>query len=111
MSGGVSHWAYPWGLHDIGLDLANERKRGAGVNRGSLATSSRTGRFLQPGNPRRVCLPEDGHVCCRPDPAIRTGQDIRPLMAEVVGRESSRTGAPCTRSRSMIVTHRHGTIG
>jgi len=88
MTAEVSLWAYPWDLHDIGLDLASERMRGAGVNMVSVATSYHAGRFLQPGNPRcRVYFPEDGTVYYRPDPAIWAGHEIRPLMAQIVEGE------------------------
>ncbi len=84
----VSIWAYPWDLHDIGMDQAIERMRGAGANMVSLATSYHAGRFLQPGNPRRrVYFPEDGTVYYRPDAAIWAGLEIQPLMAQIVEAE------------------------
>lgn len=84
----VSIWAYPWDLHDLGLPLALERITAAGVNMVSLATSYHAGRFLQPGNPRRrVWFPQDGTVYYRPDPDRWEGQEIVPLMAEIVASE------------------------
>ncbi len=60
MSGDLSVWAYPWDLHDLGLDEATAQMGELGVNMLSLATSYHAGRFLQPGNPRgRVYFPED----------------------------------------------------
>ncbi len=79
----VSVWAYPWDLHDIGVDAALARMTGAGANMVSLATSYHAGRFLQPGNPkRRVHYPEDGTVYYTVDPARWRG-------AEIVAREAS----------------------
>ena len=63
-----SVWAYPWDLHDIGLDRALGLLADQGVTMVSLATSYHAGRFLQPGNPkRRVYFPEDGTVYYQPD--------------------------------------------
>jgi hypothetical protein len=84
----VSVWAYPWDLHDIGLDTALDRIAQAGGNCVSLATSYHAGRFLQPGNPRRkVYFPQDGTVYYRLDPARWQGQTIRALQADVVTAE------------------------
>jgi hypothetical protein len=84
----VSVWAYPWDLHDIGLDAALGRIARAGGNCVSLATSYHAGRFLQPGNPRRkVYFPQDGTVYYRLDPARWQGQTIRALQADVVADE------------------------
>jgi hypothetical protein len=84
----VSVWAYPWDLHDIGLDTALDRITQAGGNCVSLATSYHAGRFLQPGNPRRkVYFPQDGTVYYRLDPARWQGQTIRALQADVVAAE------------------------
>lgn len=84
----VSVWAYPWDLHDIGLDTALDRIAQAGGNCVSLATSYHAGRFLQPGNPRRkVYFPQDGTVYYRLDPARWQGQTIRALQADVVAAE------------------------
>jgi hypothetical protein len=84
----VSVWAYPWDLHDIGLDAALDRIARAGGNCVSLATSYHAGRFLQPGNPRRkVYFPQDGTVYYRLDPARWQGRTIRALQADVVANE------------------------
>ncbi len=84
----VSVWAYPWDMHDIGLDVALGRITGAGANCVSLATSYHAGRFLQPGNPRRkVYFPQDGTVYYRLDPARWAGKPIRALQADVVAAE------------------------
>ena len=84
----VSVWAYPWDLHDIGLDAALDRIAQAGGNCVSLATSYHAGRFLQPGNPRRkVYFPQDGTVYYRLDPSRWEGQTIRALQADVVAAE------------------------
>ena len=84
----VSVWAYPWDLHDIGLDTALDRIAQAGGNCVSLATSYHAGRFLQPGNPRRkVYFPQDGTVYYRLDPARWQGKTIRALQADVVAAE------------------------
>ena len=84
----ISVWAYPWDLHDIGLDLALGQLADQGVTMVSLATSYHAGRFLQPGNPkRRVYFPEDGTVYYRPDPARWTGQQITPRQAAIVASE------------------------
>lgn len=84
----VSVWAYPWDLHDIGLDAALDRIERAGGNCVSLATSYHAGRFLQPGNPRRkVYFPQDGTVYYRMDPARWQGRPIRALQADVVASE------------------------
>ena len=84
----VSVWAYPWDLHDIGLDAALDRIVQAGGNCVSLATSYHAGRFLQPGNPRRkVYFPQDGTVYYRLDPARWQGRTIRALQADVVAAE------------------------
>lgn len=84
----VSVWAYPWDVHDIGLDAALDRITQAGGNCVSLATSYHAGRFLQPGNPRRkVYFPQDGTVYYRLDPARWQGRTIRALEADVVAAE------------------------
>jgi hypothetical protein len=84
----VSVWAYPWDLHDIGLDTALDRISQAGGNCVSLATSYHAGRFLQPGNPRRkVYFPQDGTVYYRLDPTRWKGQKIQALQADVVATE------------------------
>ena len=84
----VSVWAYPWDLHDIGLDVALGRLADQGVTMVSLATSYHAGRFLQPGNPRRrVYFPEDGTVYYQPDGARWAGQIIKPQQAAIVGVE------------------------
>lgn len=84
----VSVWAYPWDLHDIGLDAALDRIARAGGTCVSLATSYHAGRFLQPGNPRRkVYFPQDGTVYYRVDPARWQGREIRALQADVVAAE------------------------
>lgn len=84
----VSVWAYPWDLHDIGLDRALGLLADQGVTMVSLATSYHAGRFLQPGNPkRRVYFPEDGTVYYRPDPTRWIGRRITPLQAAIVAQE------------------------
>ncbi|TNF19007.1 MAG: hypothetical protein EP318_16195 [Rhodobacteraceae bacterium] len=84
----VSVWAYPWDLHDIGLDQALAMLAAQGVGMISLATSYHAGRFLQPGNPkRRVWFPQDGTVYYRVDEARWEGAEIKPLQAEIVASE------------------------
>lgn len=84
----VSVWAYPWDLHDIGLDVALDRLAAEGVNTISLATSYHAGRFLQPGNPRRrVWYPQDGTVYYAVDPSRWAGAEIAPLEADIVAVE------------------------
>ena len=88
MTGDHSIWAYPWDLHDIGLDESLRRITDAGLTMISVATSYHAGRFLQPGNPRRrVYFPQDGTVYYRPDPARWQGHDILPLQADSVQAE------------------------
>jgi len=94
----VSVWAYPWDLHDIGLDAALGRIADAGGNCVSLATSYHAGRFLQPGNPRRrVWFPQDGTVYYRPDPKRWEGKRIKPLQADVVADEGDFLAMLCDR--------------
>lgn len=84
----VSVWAYPWDLHDLGLDAAIGELQARGVTTISLATSYHAGRFLQPGNPRRrVWFPEDGTVYYTLDPARWRGREIVPLQARIVSDE------------------------
>ena len=84
----VSVWAYPWDLHDIGVDAALSRIADAGGTMVSLAASYHAGRFLQPGNPRRrVFFPQDGTIYYRPDPALWADATIRPLVADLVDAE------------------------
>lgn len=83
-----SVWAYPWDLHDLGVEETTARMRDLGVNMLSLATSYHAGRFLQPGNPRRrVYFPEDGTVYYRPSEQRWAGKEIVPQMAEIVDSE------------------------
>lgn len=87
-------WAYPWDLHDIGLDQSLSRIGAAGLNMVSLATSYHAGRFLQPGNPRRrVWFPQDGTVYYRPDAALWQGHEIAPLQADIVESEGDMLAA------------------
>lgn len=89
----VSVWAYPWDLHDLGLDAAADLLAAQGVNTISLATSYHAGRFLQPGNPRRrVWFPQDGTVYYTVDPDRWAGAEIRPRQAEVVTAEGDYLG-------------------
>lgn len=84
----VSVWAYPWDLHDIGLDAALALLSAQGVDTVSLATSYHAGRFLQPGNPRRrVVFPQDGTVYYTVDPDRWEGAAIAPLQADTVAAE------------------------
>jgi len=84
----VSVWAYPWDLHDIGMDTALSQIGAQGANMVSLATSYHAGRFLQPGNPRRrVYFPQDGTVYYRVDQTRWTNREIRPLQADIVETE------------------------
>ncbi|AVO39613.1 hypothetical protein C6Y53_02290 [Pukyongiella litopenaei] len=84
----MSVWAYPWDLHDIGLEAALDRLAAQGVNTISLASSYHAGRFLQPGNPRRrIWYPQDGTVYYEIDPARWTDAEIAPLQAEIVSTE------------------------
>lgn len=88
MTGEISVWAYPWDLHDIGLDDALAAITQRGANMVSLATSYHAGRFLQPGNPRRrVYVPQDGTVYFTLDPARWAGAEIAPLQADIVASE------------------------
>ena len=83
-----SVWAYPWDLHDIGLDRALGLLADQGITMVSLATSYHAGRFLQPGNPkRRIYFPEDGTVYYQPDPARWAGHTIIPQQAAIVATE------------------------
>lgn len=84
----TSVWAYPWDLHDIGLDAALDNFAAQGVNTISLATSYHAGRFLQPGNPRRrIWYPQDGTVYYEVDPSRWTNAEIIPLQADIVSTE------------------------
>ncbi len=95
---GASIWAYPWDLHDIGLDAACARIADAGMDMVSLATSYHAGRFLSPGNPRRrVIFPQDGTVYYRPDPTRWAGAEIVPLMADIVAGQGDMLAALCAR--------------
>jgi len=97
----VSVWAYPWDLHDIGLDTALGRIRAAGGTMVSLAASYHAGRFLQPGNPRRrVWFPQDGTVYYRTDPERWKSRTIRPLQADVVTDEGDFLAQVCDRRDS-----------
>jgi hypothetical protein len=90
----VAIWAYPWDLHDIGIDTALGRMTDAGANMVSLATSYHAGRFVQPGNPkRRVYFPQDGTVYYQPDPARWAGAEIQPLQADIVATEGDQLAA------------------
>ncbi len=94
----VSIWAYPWDLHDIGVDAAMDRVAAQGVNTVSLATSYHAGRFLQPGNPRRrVWFPQDGTVYYALDEARWQGAEIRPLQADIVASEGDYLADLCAR--------------
>lgn len=93
-----SIWAYPWDLHDCGMDRALNDITGAGANCVSLATSYHAGRFLQPGNPRRrVYFPEDGTVYYRPDPARWSDAEIAPKEAALVEAEGDMLARLCER--------------
>lgn len=88
MKDNIAIWAYPWDVHDIGLDETVARVTGAGASIVSLATSYHAGRFLQPGNPRRrVYFPEDGTVYYAVDPARWSDAEIRPREAAIVSAE------------------------
>jgi hypothetical protein len=101
----VSVWAYPWDVHDIGLDAALDRITQAGGNCVSLATSYHAGRFLQPGNPRRkVYFPQDGTVYYRLDPARWQGRTIRALEADVVAAEGDSLAARVTSCAQPMAT-------
>lgn len=94
----VSIWAYPWDLHDIGLQTATDRMRDAGATMVSLAASYHAGRFVQPGNPRRrVYFPQDGTLYFRPDPARWQGAEIQPLTADIVETEGDMLAQMITR--------------
>ncbi len=85
---GVSLWAYPWDLHDLGLEATCTRLAEVGVDMVSVATSYHAGRFLQPGNPRRrVYFPQDGTIYFRLDPSRWAGAEIVPLEADIVAAE------------------------
>jgi len=43
----VSVWAYPWDLHDLGLNAALTALSDVGAGMVSMATSYHAGRFLQ----------------------------------------------------------------
>ena len=84
----LSIWAYPWDIHDIGLDRVVSALEKQGVNSISLATSYHAGKFLQPGNPkRRVYFPQDGTVYYSIDPERWTNSEIKPLQADIVSSE------------------------
>lgn len=84
----VSVWAYPWDLHDLGIEATAARLGAQGVDTISLATSYHAGRFLQPGNPRRrVWFPQDGTVYYALDHSRWAGAEIRPLEADIVSSE------------------------
>ncbi|MCX7299679.1 MAG: hypothetical protein NTX73_04745 [Rhodobacterales bacterium] len=90
----VSVWAYPWDLHDLGVDTVVATLAGVGVGMVSLATSYHAGRFLQPGNPkRRVYFPEDGTVYYKVDPVRWAGAEIVPLEARIVAEEGDQLAA------------------
>jgi len=94
MSRDVSVWAYPWDLHDIGVDEALARVTGVGATMVSLATSYHAGRFLQPGNPkRRVYYPEDGTVYYTVDEARWRGAEIAVREAACVAAEGDMLAA------------------
>ena len=94
MSGDISVWAYPWDLHDLGVEETTAQMGELGVNMLSLATSYHAGRFLQPGNPRRrVYFPEDGTVYYRPSPERWVGHEIKPQMAAIAESEGDYLGA------------------
>ena len=94
----IAIWAYPWDLHDIGLEAASDRMAGAGATMVSLAASYHAGRFLQPGNPRRkVYFPQDGTVYYRPDPKRWQGCEIQPLQADIVASEGDLLAQMITR--------------
>ncbi len=84
----VSVWAYPWDLHDIGIEAVAARLGTQGVDTISLAASYHAGRFLQPGNPRRrVWFPQDGTVYYALDESRWDDAEIRPLEADIVASE------------------------
>ena len=83
-----SVWAYPWDLHDRGLDAALQIFVDCDVNTISLATSYHAGKFLSPGNPkRRVYFPQDGTVYYTVEPERWKNSEIKPLQAEIVASE------------------------
>lgn len=87
----VSVWAYPWDMHDLGLEAAMTTLAGVGAGMVSLATSYHAGRFLQPGNPtRRVYYPQDGTVYYKVDPFRWAGAEIVPLQADIVRTEGDK---------------------
>ncbi len=89
----ISVWAYPWDLHDMGIDAAVATLTVQGVDMISLATSYHAGRFLQPGNPkRRVWFPQDGTVYYSVDDARWEGTEIKPLQADIVATEGDYLG-------------------
>jgi len=88
MTGEHSLWAYPWDMHDLGVAETTARMHDLGVTMLSLATSYHSGRFLQPGNPRRrVYFPEGGTVYYRPSPDRWAGHEITPQVAAIVDSE------------------------
>ena len=83
-----SVWAYPWDLHDWGLDAALQIFAARDINTISLATSYHAGKFLSPGNPRRrVYFPQDGTVYYKVEPERWKNSEIKPLQAEIVASE------------------------
>ena len=93
MTGTHSIWAYPWDLYDLGVETALNRVTDVGLNMVSLATSYHSGRFLQPGNPRRrVYFPQDGTVYYKTDPARWAEHEIVPLQADIVDSEGDMLG-------------------
>ena len=87
----VSVWAYPWDLHDLGLNAALTALSDVGAGMVSMATSYHAGRFLQPGNPRRrVYFPQDGTVYYQVDPERWSGAEIVPLQADIVATEGDK---------------------
>ena len=90
----VSVWAYPWDLHDLGVEETAATLASVGANMISLATSYHAGRFLQPGNPkRRVYFPQDGTVYYQLDPARWSRSEIVPLQADIVHSEGDQLAA------------------
>ena len=83
----VSIYAYPWDLHDEGLETASEQLVGCGFNTVHLAFTYHLGTYLLPRNPvRSVYYGNAGAVYFQPELSLYADGAPRPPVAEMVDR-------------------------
>lgn len=78
-------YAYPWDLHDEGVERALDVIEGTGVTDVSLALSYHVSTYFLPHNPKRkLYYGEDGALYFEPDLSLYTRTDLEPRVSEVV---------------------------